>query len=105
MLWCQKVPRIFGRSASLRNAPSLGGFRLTPPISTSSVSSCGVTTQVRAVGAQFAVDLVADIGGDGDHRGGNGHAESDGDTGEQLAPRLAAERFVDEAWEHYFCSK
>ena len=45
MLLCQKVPLIFGRSASLRKAPSLGGFKLTPPISTSNVSSWGVTSR------------------------------------------------------------
>ena len=33
MLLCQKIPLIFGSSASLRKAPSLGGLRLTPAIS------------------------------------------------------------------------
>ena len=30
MLLCQKIPLILGRSASLRNAPSVGGLRFTP---------------------------------------------------------------------------
>ena len=30
--------------------------------------------QVRAVGAQFAADLVANVGSHGDHRGGHAHA-------------------------------
>src|SRR5882724_7486900 len=46
ILLCQKVPRIWGRSASFRKAPSLGGFRFTPPISTSKVSSWGVTMRL-----------------------------------------------------------
>ena len=46
MLLCQKIPLIFGSSASLRNAPSVGGLRLTPAISRSRESSCGVTTRL-----------------------------------------------------------
>src|SRR6202008_2554661 len=41
--------------------------------------------QVGAVAAQLAVDLVAYVGRDGDHRSGHGHAESNGDSGKQFA--------------------
>ena len=61
--------------------------------------------EVRAIAAEFAVDLVADVGGDGDHGRRDRYAERDGYTGEKLAPGLSAKRFVDEAREHYFCSK
>ena len=56
--------------------------------------------QVRAIGAQFAADLVADVGSNGDHRGGHAYAQGDCDAGQQLAAFLPAERFVDEASEH-----
>ena len=63
--------------------------------------------QVCAVAAQFAIDLVADISGDGDHGGGDRYAERDRNAREQLAARLAAKRFVNDARKHfyYFCSK
>src|SRR5580704_3466580 len=56
--------------------------------------------QVRAIAAELAADLVANVGGDGDHGGGNTDAESDRDAGQQLAPFLPPERFVDQASEH-----
>ena len=56
--------------------------------------------QVRAVGAQFAADLVANVGSHGDHGGGHAHAQSDRYASQQLAPFLPPERFVDQASEH-----
>ena len=58
--------------------------------------------QIRAVAAQFAVDLVADVGGDGDHSRRDRNAQRDGNARQQFAPRLPAERFVDEAQKHYY---
>src|SRR6185312_14835923 len=46
MLCPQNVPLILGRSLSEMNAPSLAGFRFTPPRLTSSVSSMGVITRL-----------------------------------------------------------
>ena len=100
MLLCQKVPLILGRSASLRKAPSVGGFRLTPPISTIQRVFLRSDDQVGADGAQFAIDLVADISRDRDHRRGHGYTQGDGGAGQQLAPLLPPKRFVDEANEH-----
>ena len=60
----------------------------------------GRDQEICTVAAQLAIDLVADIGGDGDHGGGYGNTERDRDAGEKFAARLAAERFVDEAREH-----
>src|SRR5690242_4678706 len=45
MLWPQNVLLIFCKSASLMKAPSLAGFRLTPPRFTSRVSSIGVMSR------------------------------------------------------------
>ena len=59
--------------------------------------------QIRAIGAQFAADLVADVGGDGDHGSGNAHAQGDRNAGQQLAAFLPPERFVDQASEHGYC--
>jgi hypothetical protein len=59
--------------------------------------------QIGADGAQFAVDLVADIGGNTDHGRGDGHAKCDGRAGENLAPLLPPEGFVDESDEHRYC--
>ena len=56
--------------------------------------------QVGADGAQFAIDLVADVGGDGDHGRRHGHAQRDSGAGEQFAPLLPPEGFVDEPHEH-----
>ena len=63
--------------------------------------------QIGAVAAQFAVDFVADVSRDGDHSGGDRYAQRDRDAREQLAARLVAKRFVDDARKHfyYFCSK
>src|SRR5215831_10373464 len=59
--------------------------------------------QVRAISAQFAADLVANVGSDRDHGGRNAHSQSDRDASQQLAPFLPAEGFVDQASEHGYC--
>ena len=56
--------------------------------------------QVRAIAAQFAVDLVPDIGGHGNHRSRHRDAEGNGNPGEQLAPPLATERLIEYAGKH-----
>ncbi len=61
--------------------------------------------QIRAIAAQFAVNFVADVGSNGDHGGGHRYAQRNRDACEQLAARLVAKRFVDNARKHYFCSK
>ena len=100
MLLCQNMPLIFGRSASLRNAPSVGGLRLTPPISTIERIFLRGDNQIRADGAKFAIDLVPDIGRNGNHRRGNGHTERNGRACQQLAPLLPSEGFVNQPDEH-----
>ncbi len=60
----------------------------------------GSDQQVRADGAQFAINLVANIGGDRNHRRRHGHAKRDGRAGQQFAPLLAPEGFVNEPDEH-----
>ena len=105
MLWCQNVPRIFGqvgfvekRAVARRLQVDAAYFHIERVFLRSD-------DEIRAVAAQFAVDLVADVGGDGDHGGRDRYAQRDRNPREQLAARLAAKRFVDEAREHYFCSK
>jgi len=61
--------------------------------------------EVSAIAAEFAIDLVADIGGDRDHGSRDRYPQRDRYAGEKFAPGLSAERFVDETREHYFCSK
>ena len=56
--------------------------------------------QIGADGPQFAVDLVADVGGYGNHCCRHGHAQRDGGSRQQFAPLLAPERFVYEPDEH-----
>src|SRR6266496_1370692 len=56
--------------------------------------------QVGADGAKLTIDLVADVGGDSDHRRGNGDPQSDGGPGQRFAALLPAERFVYDADEH-----
>ncbi len=48
--------------------------------------------QVGAVGAQFAADLVANVGRDRDHRSRNADSEHDGYAGQEFAPLLPAGR-------------
>src|ERR1700730_5568277 len=55
----------------------------------------GSNDQVGAVGAQLATDLVADIGGDSDHRGGDAYAQHDGHPSKEFAPLLPTEGFVE----------
>ncbi len=55
----------------------------------------GSDDQVGAVGAQLAADLVADIGGHGDHGGGHSHAQHDGNSGQQLAALLPPEGLIE----------
>ena len=59
--------------------------------------------QVRADGAQLAIDLVADVGSHRNHRGGHGNTQGDGRAGQQFTPLLAAEGFVDKPREHLYC--
>ena len=51
--------------------------------------------QVGAVGAQLAADLVADIGGHGDHGRRHAHAQHDGHSGQQLAALLPPEGLIE----------
>ena len=53
-----------------------------------------------SLSAQLAADLVADIGGDGDHGGGYTHTEHDGYSSQQFSPLLPPEGFVHQAHEH-----
>ena len=66
------------------------------------VKVCGLggDDDVCAVDGEFAVDSVADAGGEGEHRGDSGASEQDRDAGEELAAALADEGFVEEAQEH-----
>src|SRR5580692_2549623 len=51
----------------------------------------GSHDQVRAVGPQFAADLVANVGGDCDHRRSDAHTQGDCNSHQQFAPLLPAE--------------
>ncbi len=89
----------------MRNAPSLGGFRFYTADFHVERVFLRSDHQVGAVAAQFAVDLVADVGGHRDHGGGHRYTERDRDAREKFASRLTAKRFVDDARKHYFGSK
>ena len=58
--------------------------------------------KVCADGAQLAINLVANIGGDRNHRRSHGHAQRDGRARQQFAPLLPPERFVNQAREHLY---
>ena len=60
----------------------------------------GSDQKVGAKGAQFAVYLVADVGGDGNHRRSHSHAQRNGRAGQEFAALLAAERFIHQSREH-----
>ena len=47
--------------------------------------------QVGTQAAQLAINLVANVGGDGNHGGRHSHAQHDGDCGQHLAPLLSPE--------------
>ena len=47
--------------------------------------------QVGANGAEFAIDLVADVGSDRNHGGGNGDAQRNGGSRQEFAPLLSPE--------------
>ncbi len=56
--------------------------------------------QVCANRAQFAIDLVANVGGNPNHRSSHSNAQGDGRAGQQFASLLAPEGFVDEPEKH-----
>ena len=56
--------------------------------------------KVGAKGAQFAVYLVADVGGDSNHRRSHSHAQRNGRAGQEFAALLAAERFIHQSRKH-----
>ena len=47
--------------------------------------------QVGANGAEFAIDLVADVGSHRNHGGGNGDAQRNGGSSQEFAPLLSPE--------------
>src|SRR5580692_1102633 len=59
---------------------------------------------VRADRAQFAINLVANVGGDRNHRRGHGNAQGNRRASQEFAPLLAPEGFVDKAREHFLLS-
>src|SRR5204863_3907636 len=56
--------------------------------------------EVRTISAEFAVDLVADIGGYTNHGGGYTYAKCDSDAGQEFSPSLTPERFIHQANKH-----
>ncbi len=63
----------------------------------------GSDEYVGANGAQLAVNLVTNVGGDRDHCRGHSHAQRDGHRSQQFPPLLAAKRFVNEPGKHRYC--
>ena len=102
MLLCQNVPRIFGRSDFVEKRAVARRLQVDAADFHIECVFLRSNDQVGAIAAQFAVDFVADVGGYGDHGGGNGYAQRDRDPRQQLAARLAAKRFVDDARKHFY---